>query len=144
MSANGAALSVQDAVIYLMVMASASDGHIPDQEYRTIGRVVRSFPLFSKNDENRLVQTAEAAGAAMSAEGGLMAVLDAAAASIPPHLAETAYAAIVDVVTADEVLSGPEIRIMELICTALKVSDEGASAIERAARARHMTEEKPV
>ncbi|MEO1029263.1 MAG: tellurite resistance TerB family protein [Pseudomonadota bacterium] len=137
-------LSAQDAIIYLMVMTSASDGRIQPQEYRTIGRVVRSFPLFGNHDEQALVKTAEAAGALMSSEGGMQKVLDAAAASLPAHLVETAYAAVVDVVTADEVLSSQEIRIMELIRDALKVDDEGASAIERAARARHMTEEAPL
>lgn len=137
-------LSVQDAIIYLMVMASASDGRIQPQEYRTIGRVVRSFPLFSNHDEQVLVQTAEAAGELMSSAGGMQKVLDAAAAALPKHLCETAYVAVVDVVTADEMLSTHEIRIMELIREALSIDDEGATAIERAARARHMTEVVPL
>lgn len=143
MTDSAPSMSVQDAIIYLMVMTSASDGQIVDEEIRTIGRVVRSFPLFSDADEQALVQTAEAAGQMMASEGGLVKVLDAAAATLPGHLVETAYAAVVDVVTADESLSGPEIRVMELIRNALAVSDDGASAIERAARARHMTEQAP-
>jgi len=59
--------------------------------------------------------------------------------ALPSHLAETAYAAAVDVVTADEGLEMTEIRILELIRDTLKVTDEGAQAIEHAARARHMT-----
>lgn len=132
-------LTPQEAIIYLMVMASASDGAIKDEELRTIGRVVRSFPLFSDADEASLVETAEACGALMSSEGGLHKVLEAAASALPKHLGETAYAAVVDVVTADESLDLTEIRVLELIRNALNISDEGAQAIEHAARARHLT-----
>ena len=75
----------------------------------------------------------------MASDAGLHKVLEAAATALPAHLAETAYAAVVDVVTADEGLDMTEIRVLELIRNALKVSDDGAEAIELAARARHMT-----
>lgn len=132
-------LTPQEAIIYLMVMTSASDGRISERELRTIGRVVRSFPVFSEADEQDLVDTAEACGALMASDAGLHKVLEAAATALPAHLAETAYAAVVDVVTADEGLDMTEIRVLELIRNALKVSDDGAEAIELAARARHMT-----
>ncbi|MCB2096421.1 MAG: tellurite resistance TerB family protein [Parvularculaceae bacterium] len=132
-------LTPQEAVIYLMVMASASDGRMSERELRSIGRVVRSFPLFSAEDEASLVEMSEACGELMSSEGGLHKVLAAAAAALPSHLGETAYAAVVDVITADENLEMTEIRVLELIRTALHVDDDGAEAIERAARARHMT-----
>lgn len=132
-------LTPQEAVIYLMVLGSASDGAIKDEELRTIGRVVRSFPLFSDDDEQGLVKVAEACGALMSSDGGLHKVLEAAARVLPDHLSETAYAAVVDVITADESLDMTEIRVLELIRNALRIGDEGAQAIEHAARARHMT-----
>lgn len=132
-------LTPQEAVIYLMVMTSASDGRISERELRTIGRVVRSFPLFSDDDEASLVGSAEACGKLMASEDGLHKVLAAAGAALPAHLAETAYAAVVDVVTADENLDMTEIRVLELVRNTLRVSDEGAQAIEHAARARHLT-----
>ncbi|MGV6801657.1 MAG: tellurite resistance TerB family protein [bacterium] len=134
-------LTPQEAIIYLMVMTSASDGAITETELRTIGRVVRSFPVFSQADEAKLVETSEACGALMSSSDGLHKVLAAAKAALPDHLSETAYAAAVDIVTADEALQPTEIRILELIRDSLKVSDQGAQAIEHAARARHMTVE---
>ena len=139
MAESVASLSPQDAVIFLMVMTSASDGNITQDELRTIGRVVRSYPLFSESDEQALVQTAERAGELMSSDGGLHKVISAAQAALPSFLAETAYAAVVDVVTADEDLKMEEIRVLELIRDALGVTDDGAAAIEHAARARHMT-----
>lgn len=135
-------LTPQEAVIYLMVMTSASDGRITDTELRAIGRVVRSFAMFESDDEQGLVETSEAAGALMSSDGGLHKVIEAAAAALPAHLGETAYAAVVDVVTADESLDMAEIRVLELIRDALKISNEGAAAIEHSARARHMTVER--
>lgn len=132
-------LTPQEAVIYLMVTASASDGKINERELRTIGRVVRSFPLFSEADEQGLVSTAESCGRLMASQDGLKKVLDACAAALPKRLAETAYAAVVDVVSADENLEMTEIRILELVRVALGVPDSGAEAIEKAAKARHMT-----
>ncbi|ADM09513.1 hypothetical protein PB2503_07237 [Parvularcula bermudensis HTCC2503] len=134
-------LTPAHAIIYLMVLASASDGDIRDAELQAIGRVVRSFPLFAPTEEDSLVKTVEAAGQMMAPDGGLQKVIAAAARALPPHLGETAYAAVVDVVTADENLAPTEIRVLELIRDALNVSDEGAAAIEHAARARHMTVE---
>lgn len=139
MAEGVANLTPQEAVIFLMVMTSASDGAINDAELRTIGRVVRSFPLFSSDDEQQLVESAERCGALMSSDGGLHKVLEAAARALPTHLGETAYAAVVDVVTADEMLDVTEIRVLELIRDTLKIKDAGAQAIEHAARARHMT-----
>jgi hypothetical protein len=143
MATAAPSLSPQEAIIYLMLTASASDGSINSSELRTIGRVVRSFALFSAEDEERLTTLSNEARSVMASEGGLQKVMDAARQALPEHLAETAYAAVVDVVTADESLNLEEIRMLELIRDALDVSDEGAAAIEHAARARHMTLEKP-
>ena len=132
-------LTPQEAIIYLMVMTSASDGAMEEVELRTIGRVVRSFPMFSESDEQSLVSMAEDCGRLMASEDGLHKVLAAAKSALPKHLNETAYAAVVDVVTADENLDITEIRVLELIRNTLDVPDDGAQAIEHAARARHMT-----
>lgn len=134
-----ATLTPQEAIIYLMVMAAASDGDMRDTEIRTIGRVVRTFPIFTDADEQGLVSTAGAAGRLMASEVGLHKVFEAAQAALPPHLRETAYAAMVDVVTADETLDMTELRVLEMARGTLMISDEGAGAIERAAQARHMT-----
>jgi len=75
----------------------------------------------------------------MASDGGLHKVLAAAKEALPQHLAETAYAAVIDVVTADENLDLTEIRVLELVRDILNVPDDGAAAIEHAARARHMT-----
>ncbi|MEM9669928.1 MAG: tellurite resistance TerB family protein [Pseudomonadota bacterium] len=135
------ALTPQDAIIYLMVMTAAADGEFDDSELRTIGRVVRSFPLFGPADEEKLVRTAEECGKLMSSDNGLQKVLAATKEAVPDHLGETAYAAVIDVVTADESLDPAELRVLEMVRDTFGVNDDGASAIEHAARARHMTVE---
>lgn len=132
-------LSPQEAIIYLMVMTSASDGNMQDNEMRTIGRVVRSFPLFSEQDEQGLVSTSAAGGRLMSSQDGLHKVFDAAKAALPAHLRETAYAAMVDVVTADGSLDVTELHVLQMARDKLEINDAGASAIEHAARVRHAT-----
>lgn len=136
-------LTPQEAIIYLMVMAAASDGDMRDEEIRTIGRVVRTFPIFTEADEQGLVSTAAACGKLMASEDGLHKVFNAARVALPAHLRETAYAAMVDIVTADEALDMTELRVLEMARGSLMVSDEGAAAIERAAQARHATLDAP-
>ncbi|GAB4491828.1 MAG: tellurite resistance TerB family protein [Parvularculaceae bacterium] len=136
---ENAELSPEEAVIYAMVVTAASDGDMNRCEMRTIGRVVRSFSLFADFDEEDLVEIAENCGGLMAQDDGLRKVLDAVKRALPPHLYETAYAAAVDVATADETLNLPELRVMDLMRETLEISDEGAQSIERAARARHMT-----
>lgn len=134
-----ATLTPQDAIIYLMVLAAASDGEMRDEELRTIGRVVRSFPLFTPADEENLVATSRAAGEVMAPDGGLAKVFEVTQAALPEHLRETAYAAMVDVITADEALNMTELRVLDMARDALEISDEGASVIERSAQVRHAT-----
>ena len=132
-------LTPQEAIIYVMVVVSASDGDMSPPELRMIGRVVRTFTLFDGFDEESLVAIAEACGGLMSQEDGLAKVLDASKAALPPHLWETAYAAAVEIATADEALTLTELRVLDLVRAKFEVSDDGAAAIEHSARARHMT-----
>jgi hypothetical protein len=67
----------------LMVMVSASDRSMNDEELAKIGEVVRFFPVFQGYSQDRLVATAETASHALAEEGGLESVLDAIRASDP-------------------------------------------------------------
>lgn len=131
-------LSPQEAIIYAMVLTAASDGSITGSELRMIGRVVRTFPMFDDFDEEDLVGVAEACGGVMAGPEGLRRVLALVKDALPEHLYETAYAAAIEVATADNSLALTELRVMELLRDELAISDEGAAAIEHSARARHM------
>jgi hypothetical protein len=85
------------------------------------------------------VPVAEECSAILAAEGGLDAVLGLIAEAIPEKLKETAYAVAVEVAAADERVGQEELRILEMLRDTLGIERLHAGAIERSARARHMT-----
>ncbi|MFP3945106.1 MAG: tellurite resistance TerB family protein [Alphaproteobacteria bacterium] len=132
------AISPQTALIYVMVLVSAADASMSDNELRTIGNIVGTFPVFSGMDKERLIKAAEECGAIMSEDDGLETVLGLAKDALPEKLRETAYAFAVEVATADDRLGQEELRVLELIRARLSIDRLAAGAIERSARARHM------
>lgn len=50
-----AQLSAQDALIYVMVMASAVDRTMNDRELGRIGELIEALPVFKGFDEDRLI-----------------------------------------------------------------------------------------
>ena len=134
-----AKVSPHQALIYLMVLVSASDANMTDGELGEIGYIVQKFPIFRDFDPERLVVAAEEVGEILSADGGLDAVLELARSSIPAKLRETAYAVAVEVAAADSRVAQEELRVLELIRNKLEIDRLAAAAIERSARARHMT-----
>ncbi len=132
------AISPQTALIYVMVLVSAADASMSDNELRTIGNIVSTFPVFKSMDKDRLVKAAEECGAIMSEDDGLKTVLGLVKDALPEKLRETAYAFAVEVATADDRLGQEELRVLELIRDRLSIDRLAAGAIERSARARHM------
>ncbi len=132
-------ISHHAALIYLMVTVAGSDGGMTDNELRTIGDIVKKFPVFKDFDTDKLVQVAQDCGEIMAEDGGLDAVLGLAKEALPEKLHETAYAIAVEVATADDRLGQEELRVLELIRHRLRIDRLYAGAIERSARARHMT-----
>lgn len=132
-------ISPQTALVYLMVLVSASDSEMTDQEMLRIGAVVQSLPAFADYDAERLVPDAETCAEILGADGGLDAVLGLVVEAIPDGHADTAYAMACDVAVADGHLSQEELRILELIRHTLNVDRLTAAAIERGAAARFKT-----
>ena len=54
------AISHHAALIYVMVVVSASDGNMSEGELRTIGHFVRTLPVFRGFDEHRLLAVSQA------------------------------------------------------------------------------------
>lgn len=133
------AISHHTAIIYAMVLVSASDGTMTDSEFMTIGDVITHFPLFKDFDTNRVTQIAEECAAILSEPEGLDAVLGLINEGTPDKLIETAYAAAIEVAVADEVVNQEELRVLERLRYTLGLERLIAGAIERSARARHMT-----
>lgn len=132
------AVSHHTALIYAMVLVSASDAEMTDSELRTIGEVITHFPIFKDFESERLFTVAEECAAILGEDGGLDAVLGLIQQGLDEKLHETAYAAAVEVAAADEVINQEELRVLEMLRHRLGIERLYAGAIERSARARHM------
>ena len=130
-------ISAQDALVMLMVMVSASDQTMKDEELAKIGEIVASFPVFAGYSQERLVATAETASLALSEDNGLESVIDSIARAIPERLRDTAYACGVEIAAADLALRQEELRMLQMIRDALNLDKLTVAALERSAMARY-------
>ena len=130
-------ISHHTALIYVMVVVSASDGNMSEGELRTIGQMVRSLPVFRDFDENRLLAVAQGCAAILQEQDGLDAVLGLIRDAVPETLRDTAYWFALEVALADTRVMLEEIRIVELLRRALGIDRLTAAALERAAEARY-------
>ena len=126
------------ALIYVMVLVSASDADMNDLELETIGENVRYLPIFRDFDSTRLVEVARECTRILADPDGLDSVLQIVKDALPHRLHETAYAVACDIAAADKSASQEEIRMLEIIRHKLGIDRLSAAAIERGARARHM------
>jgi len=136
---NDDLLSPHTALIYIMVLVSAVDRDMTDNEMRGIGDIVRTLPVFEGFDRDELIPTAEDCAARLAREDGIESVLDLIVASLPAKLAETAYAIACEIAAADLHVEQMEIRMLEHLRHRLQLDRLTAAAIERGVRARHVT-----
>lgn len=136
---DASVLDPHSALVYVMVLTSASDGEMTDPELAAIGEIVTHLPVFREFDVDRLPSIAASCTDMLQEEDGLDAALSLVEVALPPHLRETAYALACDVAAADGALSQEELRLLEIIRHELRVGRLPAAAIERGARARHAT-----
>jgi tellurite resistance protein len=133
-------LSPQSALVYLMVLVSAADSDMTDEELRTIGDVVRIRPVFENYPQENLLLDANACAQRLGSDDGLDGVLNLIVASLPQQLQETAYAIACEVAASDLHLEQEELRLLEMIRHKLEIDRLSAAAIERGVRALHMRE----
>ena len=132
-------LSAQDCLVALMIAVSASDENIRTTELIKIQSAVSILPVFSGYDEDRLSVISEIVFDLFEQEDGLDALFGLIRESLPARLYETAYALACDVAAADGMLDEAELRLLEEIRYELELDRLHAAAIERGARARHLT-----
>jgi tellurite resistance protein len=132
-------ISHHAALIYTMVMVSASDRKMPDSELRKIGEIIRGLPVFEDYNADLLPQSAAACADLLDDDDGLDKALQLIEAALPKKLRETAYALACDIAAADQEVSEEEARMLEMIRYRLKIDRLTAAAIERGARARFST-----
>ena len=127
------------ALIHAMVLASAADREMTDSELRRIGQIVERLPAFEGFDTDSLARTAAECAELLNSEDGLENALDAIRDALPEKLRETAYAVACEIVVADGRIAQEELRLLEMLAQSLPIDRLAAAAIERGARARHMT-----
>ncbi|MBZ9796735.1 tellurite resistance TerB family protein [Mesorhizobium sp. ES1-4] len=128
-----------EALIYLMVITSASDRDMTDIELARIGDVVRSWPVFEDFKQDRLVAVAQACQKMLHEKDGLEGVLTQVAEALPERLHDTAYAAAFEVAAIDLEMRLEEVRVLQLIRRRLDLDTLTVAAIGRAAKARLRT-----
>lgn len=129
------ALSVQDALIHIMVVTASSDEGISDHELDVIGNLVARSPVFEGFDIGSLAKVANGAVDKTNSLG-LDGVLNEAVAAVPKRLHDTAYALAVEVAVVDVRLPQEELRLLEMVRDRLDVDRLVTAAIEASARAR--------
>ena len=139
MSVIPASLSPQDALIAVMVAISAADEDVPMSELIAINRTIDHMPIFASYDIDRAARVSKSVYALFEEEDGLEALFGLIRAALPERLYETAYALACDVAAADGAIRQTELRMLEEIRAELNIDRLHAVAIERGARARHMT-----
>ncbi len=132
-------MSEQDCLIALMIAVSASDENIRTAELVKIQSAVNMLPVFAEYDVDRMNNIAQVTFDLFEQEDGLDALFGLIRNNLPERLFETAYALACDVAAADGTLREPELRLLEEIRYELNIDRLHAAAIERGARARHVT-----
>lgn len=130
-------LTAQDALVAVMMSASASDEDMTSPELLTIARIVETLPAFQGYDPDRLRTVGGTVFDLFEEEDGLDALFGLVREALPDSLYETAYALACDVVAADGRAAGPELRLLEEIRHELAIDRLAAAAIEHGARARY-------
>lgn len=123
----------------LMIAISASDEDIRTTELVKIETAVETLPIFADYDDDRLTVVSQVVFDLFEQEDGLDALFGLIRDSLPERLFETAYALACDVAAADGTLEETELRLLEEIRYELSLDRLAAAAIERGARARHLT-----
>jgi uncharacterized membrane protein YebE (DUF533 family) len=128
-------LPVQDALIYLMVVAASSDSRISTHELGRIDHVITEWPVFAGYDHTKVASVANAAIDLLNGTG-LDSLLEQTVSVLPKRLHDTAYALVVEITAVDLTLEQEELRFLEMLRDQLELDRLTTAAIEAGARAR--------
>jgi tellurite resistance protein len=132
-------LTAHDSLVALMIAVSASDADIRNSELVRIQSMLNHLPVFADYEQERLATVSALVFELFEEEDGLDALFGLVREALPERLYETAYALACDVAAADGNLNESELRLLEEIRYELALDRLHAAAIERGARARHLT-----
>ena len=132
-------MTPQDCLVALMIAVSASDANILTAELVKIQSTLNHLPIFAEYDIDRLNVMSHLVLDLFEQEDGVDALFELIIDHLPQRLYETGYALCCDVAAADGIIHEPELRLLEEMRYTLNIDRLHAAAIERGARARHIT-----
>ena len=132
-------LTAQDALCAVMIAISASDEEIRTAELVKITNIINNLPVFADYDADHVPRISQTVFDLFDQEDGLDALFGLIRDALPEALNETAYALACDVAAADGDIRQAELRLLEEMRYELNIDRLHAAAIERGARARHIT-----
>ncbi|MFT4003226.1 MAG: tellurite resistance TerB family protein [Rhizobium sp.] len=130
-------LSAHEALIYVMVLASAVDRTMNDRELSRIGELIHVLPVFKGFDDEKLISVSRDCAKLLAGSEGLDIVLETVRDTLPARLYDTAYALAVEVASADLSVKAEELRLLSLLRDRLGLDKLTCAAIERSAIARY-------
>ncbi|MEH6361203.1 MAG: tellurite resistance TerB family protein [Amylibacter sp.] len=139
MTQTPAPWSPEDALVAMMVAMSISDEAMKTLELLSIERIVNNLPIFASYDIDRMKTTSQTVFDLIEEEDGLDALFGLVRSALPKKLYETAYALCCDIAASDGRLRDEELRFLQETRYELNLGRLQTAAIERGARARHMT-----
>ncbi|MDE0110698.1 MAG: tellurite resistance TerB family protein [Albidovulum sp.] len=139
MNRTSSTFTAQDALLAIMVAVSASDENMKTAELVAIERIVNHFPAFADFDTDRIEWISRTVLDLLEDPEGLQALFGLVRDALPARLYETAYAMACDIAAADGRLDQDELSILLEVRHELDIDRLAAAALERGARARHMT-----
>ena len=132
-------LTPQDCLVAVMIAVAASDEDMRTAELVKFECTINNLPIFASYDLDRLRVMSQTVFDLFSVEDGLDALFGLIRENLPELLYETAYALACDIAAADGSLNERELRLLEEMRYELDLDRLHAAAIERGARARHLT-----
>lgn len=130
-------LSPQDALIWAMVMISAADRQVSDDEIDDIQDRIIRLPAFEGFDFSRLPTVVDDCATVLNEPEGLERALGMLKATLPKRLHETAYVLALDILVADGEESEEELNLIEMMRECFDLDELVAAALERGLRARY-------
>lgn len=129
-------VSAHEALVYVMIMASAVDRIMSDEEMESIGLIVRRVPAFDGFDSKRLLRVAQDCSDVLARADGFNTALTLIERSLPKDMYETAYAFAVEVMAVDKTVNLEEVRLLEILAERLQITELVTAAVKHSAEAR--------
>lgn len=121
-------LGPAEAFAAITMIAVASDGYVADAEAQAVSVALSRMKLFNSYPGDVMRKMIDRLLGIMERQG-VNALLNAAVATLPHDLQETAFAVATDIVLADGEVTEEEETLLNNLCRALEISEEIAVKI---------------